>query len=147
MFKAKEFDAKRVNLGPNVPVGVGYYSQRVMYDGAALCVQLPPMLVSRGMYQRKGRFFINVLVPHDSVTFRFVNSLNTAVQGTLPIVRTTQDNTGTYKHLRLRVTLPPLVEGTEGCQCAKVGRFIRAVGRVDYVDRRGEWDIHLERIE
>ena len=147
MIKAKDFDAKRVTLGPNVPVGVGNYSQRVLYDGAPLRVQLPPMVVSKCMYQIRGKFCINVLLPEESVTSQFVNSVNTAIQGVSPICRTTQDHTGAYyAHLRLRVSLPPLIAGTDGLHHAKVGHSIRAIATVAFVGRHGDWDLHLERI-
>ena len=147
MFKAKDFDAKRVTLGANVPVGVGNYSQRVLYNDGPLQVQMGPMIVSKCMYEKRGRFYVNVLVPHESVTFRFVNSLNTAIHGVSPICRTTQDHTGAYYHIRLRVTLPPLIEGTLGMHHAKVGHWIRAIASIDHVGRYGEWDVNLQQIE
>ena len=147
MFKAKDFDASNVTLGKCEPIGVGSFSQRVLYYDGPLRVQLPPMIVSRGLYEKRGRFYVNVLVPHESAVYRFAHRFNTAVRGTSPIVRTTRDDTGTYHHLRLRVSLPPLIAGTDGLHHAKVGHYIRAIASIDHVGRYGEWDVHLQQIE
>jgi hypothetical protein len=65
-----------------------------------------------------------------------------------PCPKITKDDTGSYFHTRLRVTLPPLVEGTVGLPHARVGNSIRAIGRVTHVvGRSGDWDLHLEQIE
>ena len=118
MIKAKHFDASKVRVTD--VAAVAPYSRRVSYDGGTFQVQLPPMLVSRQAYDLHGKFYVNVLVPEDSVVNCFITKLSTALHGDPPIARTTQDDTGRYVHVRLRCTLPPLIEGTEGLHHAKV---------------------------
>ena len=133
MIKAKHFQAELVTLGAPQPiVAGGGYARKVSYDGHPFTVQLPPMLISRAPYVLRGMFYLNVLVPEESVVSKFVNELNTTLNGTPPIAKTTQDETGTYKHVRLRVTLPPLLQGTEGLHHAQLvlpARPLRARAR------------------
>ena len=146
LFRAKEFQPALVSLGANQVIAGANYANKVLYDGESLMVQLPSMLVSRSPYDLRGKFYVNVLVPVESVVSKFVNELNITLNGTPPIAKTTQDETGTYTHVRLRVTLSPLLEGTEGLHHCKVGHLVRAIARVDYVGCKGEWDLHLERV-
>ena len=104
------------------------------------------MVVSRAPYDLRGKWFVNMLVPEESVVSKFVHQLNIAINGTPPIAKTTQDETGTYTHVRLRVTLPPLIQGTEGLHNAKVGSHIVAIARVDYVSSEGHYDLHLSAV-
>ena len=104
------------------------------------------MVVSRAPYDLRGKWFVNMLVPEESVVSKFVHQLNTILNGTPPIAKTTQDETGTYTHVRLRVTLPPLIEGTEGLHHAKVGSHIIAIARVAQVSSEGHYDLHLSAV-
>ena len=147
MIKAKHLNASVVTLGSLERITGRHFTRRVFYDGAqSLIVQLPSMLVSRDMYELKGKFYINILVEKDTFLHHIFNTLNTSLDGCLPIARITRDKTGTFHHYRLRVTLPPLIEGTVGLRAAKVGQSISAIAHVDRVDSNGHWDLALDRI-
>ena len=147
LFKAKDFDPMLVLVDPNKQHIVGRSSSnKVLYNNQPLTVQLGPVVVSRGLYERQGKFCVNLLCPNDSVLANFITKLNTALHGSTPIVRTTQDNTGTYLHVRLRVTLPGLIQGTLGDFKPSVGSTVRVIAYVDSVRDTGEWELRAESI-
>lgn len=145
MIKAKSFEPSLVTLGNPERITDRLFVRAVFYNGAQpLVVQLPPIVVSRGLYEMCGKWFVDVLVPYNTVLNSFLNCLNAALNGTLPLTRTTHDSSGHYDHLRLRLLPNSATLGVTHARQA--GATIAAIACVDRVGCNGHWEFVVDRI-
>lgn len=107
-IKAKGFDAGLLTfLEPRHVIATNYVIP-IRYDDCRLNVQLPRCTVCSSVYELAGKFYIDIMTPHDSVLMTFLTSIASEVKAHLKTLAAYQLHNSVYMDHVTRLT-----EGTQ----------------------------------